>query len=226
MGGVERLRVSSQAIKRAVRTSEAFEQALDGHLGKRTQRFGEEIEEHLIKEKAAAPEKAREIARAVAKAFGKVATLEKEKPEKGKAGKAKEDTTKLELPVARTAQLAFIGPEERAAALALAERLLDSKEKIEDGKVDASQVLRRTDTAVDIAMFGRMLADNADFNREAAVQVAHAVTTHKVTVEDDFYTAVDDLKTSAEDAGAGFMANLVSAQAYFISMSVSTRLCS
>lgn len=208
MGGVERLRVSSQAIKRAVRTSEAFEQALDGHLGKRTQRFGEEIEAHLIKEKQATQEKAREIARAVAKAFGKVVTQEKEKPEKSKTGKDKEEVAKPEVPVARTAQLAFIGPEERTAALALAERLLESKEKIEDDKVNAAQVLRRTDTAVDIAMFGRMLADNADFNREAAVQVAHAVTTHKVVVEDDFYTAVDDLKTSAEDAGAGFMGEL------------------
>ena len=57
-------------------------------------------------------------------------------------------------------------------------------------------------------MFGRMLADNADFNREAAVQVAHAFTTHRVTVEDDFYTAVDDLKKPAEDSGAGFVGEL------------------
>ena len=50
-----------------------------------------------------------------------------------------------------------------------------------------------------------MLADNPSYNREAAAQVAHAITTHKVTVEDDYYTAVDDLKTPAEDAGAGFL---------------------
>jgi len=69
-------------------------------------------------------------------------------------------------------------------------------------------LLRKTDTAVDIAMFGRMLADNPEFNREAAVQIAHAITTHKVDVEDDFYTAVDDLKRSSEDAGAGFIGEL------------------
>jgi CRISPR system Cascade subunit CasC len=40
------------------------------------------------------------------------------------------------------------------------------------------------------------------------VQVAHAYTTHRVTVEDDFFTAVDDLKTKAEDAGAGFVSEL------------------
>ena len=66
-------------------------------------------------------------------------------------------------------------------------------------------MLRKSDTAADIAMFGRMLADNPQFNREAAVQVAHAITTHRVTVEDDYYTAIDDLKTADEDAGAGFV---------------------
>jgi CRISPR system Cascade subunit CasC len=187
IGGVERLRISSQAIKRAVRTSEAFRQALDGHLGERTQRFGEEIESHLL-DKGATPDQARKIAREVATVFGKVA-----EPEKGKADTAP--------PSARTAQLAFIGPEERAKAFALAEAALGG----EAVKIDADALLTRADTAADIAMFGRMLADNPRFNREAAVQVAHAVTTHKVAVEDDFYTAVDDLKTPEEDAGAGFM---------------------
>ena len=53
MGGVERLRISSQAIKRAVRTSDVFQNGLAGHLGERTQRFGEEIEAYLVKEKGA-----------------------------------------------------------------------------------------------------------------------------------------------------------------------------
>lgn len=196
MGGVERLRISSQAIKRAVRTSDLFQKALAGHLGKRTQRFGEEIEAHLIKEKAAKPEKAREVARALAEVFGKVAEAKKPKPNA--------DKSEAEAPIARTAQLAFIGPEERKVAMDLAVSML------EGGVTDikASQVLRRVDTAVDIAMFGRMLADNADFNREASVQVAHAVTTHKVAIEDDFYTAVDDLKEPSEDAGAGFIGEL------------------
>src|SRR6516164_11408500 len=57
-------------------------------------------------------------------------------------------------------------------------------------------------------MFGRMLADNPAYNREAAVQVAHAITTHRVTVEDDYYTAIEDLKTPEEDAGAGFVGEL------------------
>jgi CRISPR system Cascade subunit CasC len=196
MGGAERLRISSQATKRAVRTSDVFQNALAGHLGERTQRFGEEIEAYLVKEKGAKADKARQIARAIARVFGKVAEVEEGK---GNAGRSKG-----EAPIARTAQLAFIGPEERKAAIALAENMLEGKAS----DIKADQVLRRLDTAVDIAMFGRMLAENADFNREAAVQIAHSVTTHKVAIEDDFYTAVDDLKAPSEDAGAGFMGEL------------------
>jgi CRISPR system Cascade subunit CasC len=184
MGGVERLRISSQAIKRAVRTSDVFQKKLAGHLGERTQRFGEEIEAYLLKQKGTKPDRAREIARAIAGVFGKVAEPAEAK---GSAGK-----TKAEAPIARTAQLA------------IAVSMLEGQPT----QIKPDQVLRRLDTAVDIAMFGRMLADNAEFNREAAVQIAHSVTTHKVAIEDDFYTAVDDLKAPSEDAGAGFMGEL------------------
>jgi CRISPR system Cascade subunit CasC len=180
-GGAPRLRVSSQSLKRAWRTSDVFATKLEGHLGKRTQRFGQEIESHL-QSHGAVPEDARRIAREVADLFGKI------KPEKDK------NPTYLE-------QLAFVSPSERQAALKLAERLA-AGETIE---LKPETVLRPVDGAVDIAMFGRMLADDPDFNREAAVQVAHAITTHRVVVEDDYYTAVDDLKRPAEDAGAGFV---------------------
>src|SRR6478609_387377 len=77
-------------------------------------------------------------------------------------------------------QLAFISPEEKTAALALADKLAAGETLPKDTKDLVPLVLRKSDTATDIAMFGRMLADNPDFNREAAVQVAHAITTHKV----------------------------------------------
>ena len=51
-------------------------------------------------------------------------------------------------------------------------------------------------------MFGRMLASSPAFNVEAAVQVAHAITIHKVAVEDDYFSAVDDLNRGEEDVGA------------------------
>lgn len=180
-GNAPRLRVSSQSLKRAWRTSPLFQTALAGKLGTRTQRFGSQVREHLAA-KGVEPEKAQAVARQVADLFGKP------KPEKDN------DPTTIE-------QLAFIGPEEWQSALELAEKLA-AGEKVE---LKADAVLRRVDTAVDIAMFGRMLADDPAFNREAAVQVAHAITTHRAVVEDDYYTAVDDLKTAAEDAGAGFV---------------------
>lgn len=68
-------------------------------------------------------------------------------------------------------------------------------------------LLLSQDGAADIAMFGRMLADSPAYNREAAVQVAHALTTHKAVVEDDYYVAVDDLKNPIEhdDIGTSFI---------------------
>lgn len=184
VGGAPRLRISSQALKRAWRSSPVFAERLHQHRGLRTQRFGEEIERHL-RAHGSTPERALQIARQIAQHFGKL------KPERDPAP-------------ARTEQLAFIAPEERTAALALADRIA-AGENIEPA---ADQLLRHADTAADIAMFGRMLADNPQFNREAAVQVAHAITTHRVTVEDDYYTAIDDLKTPEEDAGAGFVGEL------------------
>jgi CRISPR system Cascade subunit CasC len=55
--------------------------------------------------------------------------------------------------------------------------------------------------AVDVALFGRMLADMPEKNQNAACQVAHAISTHSVEREFDFYTAVDDLKPE-DTAGA------------------------
>ena len=183
-GGAPRIRVSSQSLKRAWRTSDVFKEKLEGHLASRTQRLGSKVYRHLLDAKAT-EEKALAIARSVAGTFGKV------RPEKDK------DPTFTE-------QLAFISPEELKAALARADQAL-AGDPIE--KPEHERLLQRTDSAADIAMFGRMLADAPKFNREAAVQVAHAFTTHRANAEDDYYTAVDDLKSRDEpdDAGAGFV---------------------
>ena len=58
--------------------------------------------------------------------------------------------------------------------------------------------------ALDVALFGRMLADMPEKNQNAACQVAHAISTHVVEREFDFYTAVDDLKPE-DTAGADMM---------------------
>ena len=187
VGGVTRLRLSSQALKRAWRTSDLFSTALAGHMGLRTQRLGEQVQARLIAGGMVA-DKAMVTAREIAGGFGKPKDLKDKNP------------TQIE-------QLAFISPEERDAAFALADRAIGG-EKIDEKAVREAKdagLLRRVDTAADIALFGRMLASSPEYNREAAAQVAHAITTHAVTVEDDYYTAVDDLKTRDEDAGAGFL---------------------
>lgn len=61
--------------------------------------------------------------------------------------------------------------------------------------------------AADIALFGRMIADNKDLNVDAASQVAHAISTHVVVTEFDFYTAVDDLKPQ-EESGADMIGTI------------------
>ena len=183
-GGVPRLRISSQSLKRAWRTSEVFASRLDGHLADRTQRLGKDVYDHLI-EGSMDEDEALEVARSIAGVFGKI------RKEQDK------DPTFIE-------QLAFVSPAEREKAFALADRALEG-ETLEAPKPE--NLLHKSDMAADIAMFGRMLADNPKFNREAAVQVAHAITTHRAIAEDDYYTAVDDLKSrdEPEDAGAGFV---------------------
>ncbi|MCY4440146.1 MAG: type I-E CRISPR-associated protein Cas7/Cse4/CasC [Deltaproteobacteria bacterium] len=187
-GGVHRLRLSSQSLKRAARLSPAMSEALTGNMGARTQRLGDDVVKHLRQE-GADDRKAREIAQQVAEIFGKLDT---------EAAKKNPDHVRIR-------QLAFISPDERKAALEMAERALDGASLAKEAKERGGEILRTADGAVDLAMFGRMLADAPDYNREAAVQVSHAITTHRAEVEDDFYTAVDDLKQPAEDMGAGFI---------------------
>lgn len=63
--------------------------------------------------------------------------------------------------------------------------------------VEARRILDASRVA-DVALFGRMIADNKDFSVDASSQVAHAISTHAVFNEFDYYTAVDDLKPEAE----------------------------
>lgn len=182
VGGTERLRVSSQSLKRAWRTSPAFEEGTLGEWkGIRTKRFGNDIYNRLV-EKGIKEKDAKEWAEKIVSKFGKV--------EAHKTFKA------------YLSQLVHIAPEEQRAALDLADLVAAENREPTDKEVD---LLRQRPKAVDIAMFGRMLADDPLKNVEAAVQVAHAITVNSVKIEDDFFTAVDDLNKHDEDAGAGHM---------------------
>ncbi|HEV2643568.1 MAG TPA: type I-E CRISPR-associated protein Cas7/Cse4/CasC [Candidatus Elarobacter sp.] len=195
-GGVQRLRISSQSLKRAWRTSPEFAQRLGDRVGKRTQRLGAEIRDYLVG-KGMSEEDAVKFAQKIARAFGKLNDKSDKSDKSDKGDKAaKGDPTFIK-------QLAFISPEEFQRARDMADRALAG----EDIDPAADDLLVKTDTAADLAMFGRMLADSPAYNREAAVQVAHALTTHAAAVEDDYYVAVDDLKNPAEreDAGTSFI---------------------
>lgn len=183
MGGAERLRISSQSLKRAWRTSDLFAEPLKGNIGTRTKRAGVEIRDQL-KEQNIDENKAKEWAKLITAEFGKLKKENKDNPD--------EDL--------HTEQLVHFSPHEWRAIMALADTL--ASEKRAPKKEDLA-LLRKDHQAVDIAFFGRMLADKPGFNMEAAVQVAHALTTHAVAIEDDYFTAVDDLNKGQEDSGAG-----------------------
>ena len=184
LGGVERLRVSSQSLKRAWRTAETFQQELAGSIGTRTKRLGIEVFEAL-KAKGVEEKKAKGWAEEIAKEYG---ALKKDVP--------------LEIE-----QLVHVAPEERKTLDDLVSKLAEEKRGPSKEELES---LLHDHTAVDIAMFGRMLASKTEFNGEAAVQVAHAIGVHASAVEDDYFTAVDDLNRNGPEAAyvgeAGFAA--------------------
>lgn len=190
MGGFERLRVSSQSLKRNWRVSEMFEKAMAGNIGIRSKRFGINLFEALVdagvKEKSA-----KEWAMVIA----------------GVYGKGKKDSLEIE-------QLAHISPAEQDAAMSLVAILAS-----EDRAPTAAELnlLKADQTAVDIALFGRMLASSPAFNIEASCQVAHAISVHSVVVEDDYFTAVDDLNDGKDDVGSAHIGESGFAAALFYS---------
>jgi CRISPR system Cascade subunit CasC len=93
-----------------------------------------------------------------------------------------------------------------AQAKALAELAISDPETIKaspskTAKDMAKSALQKS-PGVDIALFGRMVADDPTLNNDACSQVAHSISTHKVSNEYDYFTAVDDLSPD-DNAGAG-----------------------
>lgn len=188
MGGVDRLRISSQSLKRAWRTSEVFENELGDNIGVRTKRFGIEIYNHFIKA-GVLEKKAKKWAQDIAGQFGKLKKADK-----------KNELIDLEIE-----QLVHIAPVEKEAVLKLVDILIKEDRDPEDSELG---LLRKDMQAADIALFGRMLTkndsgvSNVPYCIEAAAQVAHAITVNRIVVEDDYFTAVDDLNNNEEDSGS------------------------
>lgn len=191
-GGQRRARVSSQCFKRAVRLAASEHELLpQANRGIRTKKLKALLLERLVDRD---PEEAGAKIEVALAAAGL---------------KLKDD--------GKTEYLLFLGEGEVAAFAALVEQHWDElpvggdKKSKKDAKaslpaeiVKKAKALLDGGKAVDVALFGRMLADLPSVNQDAACQVAHAISTHRVEREFDYFTAVDD-KGDADETGAGMI---------------------
>lgn len=202
-GGSRRARVSSQCLKRAVRSY-----------------FGEKKEEGFFSSD--------ELAVRTKRVYEAIADLLAGRRTKDEAlAKAEIALSYVKLKSAeggKTQYLLFLGQKEIAALADAIHRFWDQivpetkgggeKVKGKGKKAAAGSAPKEVQDhitaifnggkAVDVAMFGRMLADMPEKSQHAACQVAHAISTHAVEREFDFYTAVDDLKPE-DTSGADMM---------------------
>ncbi len=203
-GGYRRARISSQSLKRAMRTHVREHHLLEPkHLGERTQLLVEAVTTRLAN-------------------LGRDTSAAEAAIQAGIQGLG------LKLEDGKTQYLIFLGASELdkiaqiihenwdALSNIVAEsgdgkKAKEAKKAAKDAVPDevkkalAKAMHSRGDggDAVDVALFGRMLADMPNKNQDAACQVAHAISTNKVEREFDFFTAVDDLKNQNDEADAG-----------------------
>lgn len=194
VGGVQRARVSSQAWKRPVRM--AMHELGVTH-GTRTKLISKLVADACLN-KGATPDQAQACGDKIEGVFIK------KKAEEKVAEPASE----------KTDTLLFLSPNEVVIlAKAFAEKGFNPDEVItqKDQKKQAKQIanligkVSEAIDAVDIALFGRMVAQAADMNVEAAASFSHAISTHKVSNEVEFFTALDDL---AIESGSAHMGSL------------------
>ena len=189
-GGVPRQRVSSQSWKRAIRRY--FEDNFDAEqIGDRSKRLPEKIALRLEKEGLEQDEAIKRVEDLFKAAGIKTAV---EKPKKN------DDSDDKPSPYPRTGYLLFLSQQQIDRAV---EELL-ARDGEKPSKAEAKSILD-TDHSVDMAMFGRMVADDAAYNVDASVQVAHAIGIHGSTPDFDYFTAVDDLAEEGEETGAGMI---------------------
>lgn len=182
-GGEKRARVSSQSWKHAMRKE--FEQILSsGDRALRTKKIVILLADQI---RLAKPEMTQEESEAAATQLFNNCGLKIKSTEKG-------NDALFFISMAQVDNLVKIYAGDQKYA---GEKL--SKEQ----KSDILQALN-SKPGIEIAMFGRMVADNPLLNTDACAQVAHAISTHRVSNEFDYFTAVDDMQ-SGDNAGAGHL---------------------
>ncbi len=232
-GGYRRARISSQCLKRSIRRSPLFKETLGDERSFRTKRLAALVENSL-KEQGCDEGEAKRIAQRA----GVIGSSEKQeqeaeaaqtpeptaektagKPEKPARKRRPKSAEKKGLP--ETKQLIFFNPDE-VDSIAQALKEIADKEGASFDKLSPSELETRIAEAVksredrtrpipvEIALFGRMTTSAIFEDVTSTVQVAHAISTHKLDHEFDYFTAVDDLKDieAGDDAGAGMVGDV------------------
>ncbi|MET9292824.1 type I-E CRISPR-associated protein Cas7/Cse4/CasC [Streptomyces sp. NPDC003077] len=190
-GGVRRSRVSSQAWKRATRIDFA-ERVPEQDLATRTRRVSAALADRIAERTGLDADSASRLAAALLA------------PLKITAGKREGDTAYLFFYGRRQLDAVAELVRDRAADLV---GLDDEELAGEIGKLPVQEKFS-TGHPMDVALFGRMVADIPALNVDAATQVAHALSTHAVELEFDYFTAVDDKAQKENETGAGMIGTI------------------
>lgn len=222
-GGYRRARISSQCFKRAMR--EAFKiggEVEPESLAARTKRIVQQVGNDLVAMGRAQEEALAAAAAAISGAgFGVKGPGEDYKTEYllflprrslGAIAKVLQDNWDAISKVAMSAK------EKPAADEKPKKKGVDKAQaKGEFPKELGSEIqaiLKDASKTPDLALFGRMIADDPTWNVEAACQVAQAISTNRMSMDFDFFTAVDDLR-GRETAGSDMMGTVQFSSACF-----------
>ena len=229
-GGVLRARISSQCLKSSIRGSSVFKEALDELLGIRTRKLPSEISKQLRSLGCNDEQTIRTIAIRVA-AFGKkdsgtgtdsseTETDSESEIDSESGNNSSHSETSTDL-YPKTRQLIFLSLDEIRTLGEKLKAILDNEglsafdmpKETKKSKKDKSKDLESrlgvlVPRSVDIALFGRMTTSKLFEDVQATMQVAHAISTHKITRQFDYYTGVDDLNKAAEETGAGMIGDI------------------
>lgn len=223
-GGYRRARISSQCLKRAIRKQfKEKELITEKNLAVRTKLVISQVAT-LLKEKGKDEEMAR---RAITNALtGVNLSADAEGKTQYLLFLANNEIRALaDLCVKYWDILTSIKPsgdegsDDKTPAKSSKAKKKEARADVPDEIVKALTTIFKNGKAADLALFGRMFADEPDFNVDAAAQIAHAISTHKVSMDLDFFTAVDDLQAQAE-TGAGMMGTIEFNSACFYRYSV------
>lgn len=219
-GGVRRARISSQCFKRAIRQYFKGSDRWAASLGTRTKRLVEKTAETLMSQTERTLEDAVKVSQNLLQVvFGKN-MMDKAKPEMTQyllffSAKEMESFAEIagnfwdELVKIESSKEENEGTEPTESAETPVKKGNKKGTKIAVSKEleKAVKTLLNQPPSIDLALFGRMIADKPDSNVDGACQVAHALSTHATPQEVDFFTALDDLKP--EDTSGSDMMGVV-----------------